>query len=96
MRNHLKINDFTAIQTDFDKFAEEIKQNGDLLFGGDTKSLTANIIRNFAYIENAINDIQPEVKSKMNKNNSQSYTKLKQKFRKYLQTTGPDNNNYEQ
>ena len=37
-----------------------------------------------------------EQKKKFNKTNSVSYNKLKQKMKKYLQTTGPADNNYEQ
>ncbi|MFS8160334.1 MAG: hypothetical protein ACMG6E_09040, partial [Candidatus Roizmanbacteria bacterium] len=53
------------------------------------------IVRTFAHIDKAMNDVTPEQKKKMNSNNGKALTKLKQRFKKYLQATGPDSNNYE-
>jgi hypothetical protein len=95
LKNHLKISDFTQIITDFEALADELKVNGDILFGQANGVLPLLMVRTFAHIDKAMNEVTPEQKKKMNSNNSKALTKLKQKFKKYLQTTGPDSNNYE-
>lgn len=98
IKNHLKINDFGALMTDFERLSEEIERsvNGaggaiDLL-AGDV--LPNNVIRQFAKIEDAILECKDKV-NKMAKQTAMSYNKLKQKLKKYLSSTGPNDNNYE-
>lgn len=96
IKNHLKINDFGAIMEDFDKMTDEIKRSGDMIFeGGNEDILPVWMLRTFAHIENAINNLTAEQKKKLNKTNLQAYNKLKQKFKKYLQGAGRAGNTYE-
>lgn len=96
LKNHLKINDFSSIHTDFEKITEELKASGDILFGpGSNSTLPIIIVRTFAHIDKAINDVTNEQKKKLSKNSSQALTKLKQKFKKYLLTTGPESDNFD-
>lgn len=103
INNHVKINDFSSLMTDFERYCEEIERdiNGvQLLFNGAKDNvLPVNVVRIFVKIEDAINDTQEQVKNKkvtLNKTNSVSLNKLKQKMKKYLISTGPADNNYEQ
>lgn len=57
--------------------------------------MPVNVLTLFVLIEDTINEVTPEQKKKMNQNNSKSYNKVKQKFRKYLSGTGDDNMVYE-
>jgi len=95
LKNHLKISDFSSILSDFEKITEEIQNSSQVLFEAGSEELPLFILRNLAHIDNSINNVTSDDKKKMSKNNSQSYNKLKQKFKKYLQTTGPDENVYE-
>ena len=96
LNNHIKINDFGALQTDFDKVTEEITRSSHMIFEGQKDEiLPTYLVRTFAKIEDAINEVTNEQKKKFNKTNSMSYNKLKQKLKKYLQGTGPTGNTYE-
>jgi hypothetical protein len=53
------------------------------------------VIKNFVALENCIVDVTSDDKKKMNKTNAQAYTKLKQKFKKYLTESGDNENFYE-
>ena len=46
-------------------------------------------------LEDTINEVTNAMKKKMGKVTAQSHTKLKQKFKKYLQETNEDDWNYE-
>lgn len=102
LKNHLKINDFGAIMSDFERLSEEVQKSVDgistavELLPGDV--LPNIIIRAFVKIEDAINETAQQTKEKkltLSKQNSVSFNKLKQKLKKYLQSTGPADNNYE-
>ncbi len=53
------------------------------------------MLKLFRDIEDTINEVTPEQKKKMSKLNSVSYNRIKQKFKKYLQTQGEGDYNYE-
>lgn len=102
LKNHLKINDFGQIMTDFERLTTEIQRSldnigGVIVFEAGEK-MPNNVIRAFIKIEDAINESNQAVKDKkltLSKQNSVSLNKLKQKVKKYLSTTGPADNNYE-
>lgn len=102
--NHLKINDFTSLMSDFEKFTEELQRDQDTNQGliypkGADGVLPLAYLRVLVKIEDAINDTTQQVKDKkvtLNKTNSVSLNKLKQKMKKYLQATGPQDNSLEQ
>lgn len=98
IKNHLKINDFGSIMSDFEKLSEEIERSvnnaGGAIDIGTDDILPKNVIRQFAKIEDALTDAKDKV-NKMNKQSSVFYNKLRQKLKKYLSTTGPADNNYE-
>ena len=78
LKNHLKINDFTQIITDFEKICDEIKSSGNILFAQEADGvLPVYLLRVFANIDTAINDVTNEAKKKMNTNNSKALTKIK-------------------
>jgi hypothetical protein len=102
LKNHLKINDFGSILTDFERLSEEVDKalNGAPGFVDLEKGdiLPTPILRAFIKIEDTINEtVQATKDKKMNlsKQNSVSFNKLKQKVKKYLQSTGPTDNNFE-
>ena len=104
INNHLRINDFSQLMTDFDKFCEEIEKDEDQNRGiiytkGNDGVLPLNLLRLLVKIENAITETQQQVKDKklnLNKTNSVQMNKLKQKMKKYLSTKGPAGNTLEQ
>lgn len=53
------------------------------------------MLKVFRDIEDTINEVTAEQKKKMSKVNSVSYNRIKQKFKKYLQTQGEGDYNYE-
>ncbi len=61
LKNHLNINDFSQIIEDFEKYAEEIKNSSHLLFAGAVDGvLPLYIIRTFAHIDKALNEVTSE------------------------------------
>jgi len=102
--NHLKINDFTSLMGDFERFTEELQKDHDSGQGliypkGAEGVLPLAYLRVLVKIEDAINETSQQVKDKkvtLNKTNSVSLNKLKQKIKKYLQATGPTANTLEQ
>ena len=91
LKNHLKINDFGMIMSDFERLSEEIQRSVDGITNtveieaGD--KLPNYVIRAFIKIEDAINESNHAVKDKkltLSKQNSMSLNKLKQKLKKYL------------
>jgi hypothetical protein len=102
LKNHLKINDFGSIMTDFEKLTDEIEKSSSGVGGavefeaGD--KLPNSVIRAFVKIEDCIIETAEATKSKkstLSKQSSVSFNKLKQKIKKYLSSTGPADNNYE-
>lgn len=101
LKNHLKINDFGQILADFEKISEEIDKSVSgmgaiTLEAGDV--LPREVVRALVKIEDSINETVQATKDKkvnLSKQNSVSFNKLKQKFKKYIQSTGPGENNYE-
>jgi hypothetical protein len=102
LKNHLKINDFGSLLTDFEKLSEEVDKSlaGNVaLIDIEKGDILPNVvIRAFVKIEDAINETQQATKDKkmtLSKQSSMSLTKLKQKLKKYLSSTGPADNNFE-
>jgi len=85
LKNHIKNQDFGEILSDFDKFVEEINKQGSNVATPSGEFLPF-VVRALVQIEDCLNDLTAEGKKKLNKNNSQNYNKLKQKFKKYLTT----------
>jgi len=88
--------------TDFERLADEIEKSSQGVSGavefeaGDI--LPIIVIRALVKIEDCINDTNEAVKAKkstLSKISSVAFNKLKQKVKKYLQSTGPADNNYE-
>lgn len=60
-KNHVKINDFSSLQTDFDKLTEEIVRSAHLVFEeGKDGILPTYIVRTLVHIEDAINNVTSE------------------------------------
>lgn len=57
--------------------------------------MPVSLLKVFNMLDSTIGGVTNEQKKKMNKVNSVSYNKLKQKFKKYLQTTGEGDDLYE-
>ena len=97
LTNHVKINDFSSLQTDFDKFSSEIEKSSNMLYeeSGKDGLLPNYILRTFLKLDDAINEVTNEQKKKFSKTNSMAYNKLKQKLKKYFPTAGPSDNNFE-
>lgn len=103
VNNHIKINDFSSLVTDFERFCEEIERDqatgqGIIYELGKDGILPIQYLRVLVKIEDAINDTQTAAKDKkvsLNKTNSVSLNKLKQKMKKYLSTEGPKDNTLE-
>jgi len=53
------------------------------------------VLKNLIVLEDAVLEVTNEQKKKMNKQNSQAFTKTKQKLKKYLTETGDDENKFE-
>lgn len=79
IKNHLKNNDYSSLMDDFDKFIEEIVKLERVVGEKDAEPI---VMRNLARFEESITSITPEMKKKLNKNNSQGFNKLKQKVNK--------------
>jgi len=95
-RKHANIADFFQLDTDIAKLEAEIKKAADQdVFEEKGAKLPVNVLQLLVLIEDTINEVTPDQKKKMSKNNSQSYNKVKQKFRKFLSSTGDDNMVYE-
>lgn len=103
INNHLKINDFSALMHDFEKFCEELEKDqeqnrGNIYKAGSDGVLPIQYLRILVKIEDAINETSNLVKEKklnLNKTNSVQLNKLKQKMKKYVQVAGPANNTLE-
>lgn len=95
-RKHVNIADFNAMDGDLNKLELEIKKaaDGDL-FEEKGAKLSLKVLKLFLMIEDTINEVTTEQKKKMSKINSVSYNRIKQRFRKYLQTTGELDMTYE-
>jgi len=95
-KKHANISDFNALDGDLNKVEQEIKKaaSGDM-FEEKGAKLPIKILKLFKMIEDSINEITTDQKKKMSKNNSVSHNRVKQRFRKYLQTTGEDDMTYE-
>jgi len=102
LKNHLKINDFGSLLSDFERLSEEVDKslNGNAaLIDLEKGDILPNVVaRAFVKIEDAINESTQATKEKkvtLSKQNSMSLNKLKQKLKKYLSSTGPAENNFE-
>lgn len=61
LKNHLKINDFSSLLTDFDNLTEEIVRSSNMIFEDKKDDILPHyILKNFMEIEDAINEITPE------------------------------------
>ena len=101
-KNHLKINDFGSLLTDFERLSEEVDKslagNAALIDLEQGDILPNVVVRAFVKIEDAINESTQATKEKkltLSKQNSMSLNKLKQKLKKYLSSSGPADNNFE-
>jgi len=65
------------------------------LFPNKDETIPVILLKVFALLDNTINGVTNEQKKKMNKVNSVSFNKLKQKFKKYLQSEGEGDELYE-
>lgn len=98
VNNHLKINDFSSLMTDFEKFCEELEkdqagaQHFIFLENGE---LPLQYLRILVKIEDAITEAKDQ-KVALNKTNSVALNKLKQKMKKYLGANGTKSTTYEQ
>lgn len=102
IKNHIKINDFGSLLTDFERLSEEVDKSvqgaGGVVEIEAGEVLPLSVIRAFVKIEDCINEAvqtSKDKKSSLSKQSSVSLNKLKQKLKKYLQATGPADNNYE-
>ena len=101
-KNHLKINDFGSLLTDFERLSEEVDKslagNAALIDLEQGDILPNVVVRAFVKIEDAINESTQATKEKkltLSKQNSMSLNKLQQKLKKYLSSSGPADNNFE-
>jgi hypothetical protein len=87
--------DFEILTNEIDKSAQNVGGSVDF----EPNDVLPNpIIRAFIKIEDSINDANEAIKAKkltLSKASSVALNKLKQKIKKYLQSTGPSDNNYE-
>jgi translation initiation factor 3 subunit C len=104
INNHIKINDFSSLMTDFERYTEELQKdfdnNAGIIYNKNDKEgvLPIQYLRILVKIEDAMNDVTQATKDKkvtLNKTNSVSLNKLKQKMKKYLPITGPTDNHLE-
>ena len=96
MKNHIRIMDFTALQSDFDDIQTELGKCVGYSFATDKlQTLPAWVIKNLVALEDCVLEVSADEKKKMNKNNAQAYTKLKQKLKKYFSETGDHENLYQ-
>lgn len=58
------------------------------------QTLPSWVCKGIAALEDAVLEVTPEQKKKMNKLNAQAFNKVKQKLKKYLVETGDDENRY--
>lgn len=83
------IADFNAMDDDFGKLEEEIRRASESeLFDEKGAKLPIKVLKTLMLVEDTLLGVTNEQKKKMSKVNSQSYNKMKQKFRKYIQNTG--------
>jgi hypothetical protein len=95
MKNHIKINDFTKLQADFEEIAVEMSKCVGFCFAEDKlQTLPDWVLKNFIALEDCVLDVTNEEKKKMNKPNAQAFTKVKQKLNKYFVETGDHENFY--
>lgn len=96
MKNHIKINDFTSLTTDFDDLISELNKSVGVTIATDKlQTLPTFILKNLAALEDCINEVSADEKKKMNKTNSQAYNKMRQRLKKFLAETGDAENLYE-
>jgi hypothetical protein len=60
LKNHININDFGAVQADFDRITEEITRTGSTILQGKDEILPNFILRAYLSIDDCINDVTPE------------------------------------
>ena len=95
MKNHIKIDDFVSLQTDFEEIVVEMQKCVGSVFATDKfQTLPPWVLKQFVALEDCINEVTPEQKKKMNKLNAQAFTKLRQKLKKYFAETGDNENFY--
>ncbi len=102
IKNHIKINDFGSLLTDFERLSDEIDKSlqgaGGIveIEAGDV--LPVSVVRALVKIEDCINEgvqASKDKKSSLSKLSSVSLNKLKQKLKKYVSSTGPADNLFE-
>lgn len=71
MKNHIKIDDFVSLQTDFESIVSEMEKCVGSVFATDKfQTLPPWVLKQFIALEDCINEVTPEQKKKMNKLNA--------------------------
>ena len=90
-----KVQDFNKMDDNLPKLTAEIAKASMTLFKDKGDTLPNRVLKVLMLFEDTINEVTNAMKKKMGKVTAVSHTKLKQKFKKYLQETGDDEALYE-
>jgi hypothetical protein len=91
--NHIKISDFVQLENDFTDIVSNLEICIGQVFAKDKlQTLPPWVLKNLMDLEDCVLEVTNEQKKKMNKLNSQSFNKLKQKLKKYLAEGGDHEN----
>ena len=87
--------DFNMMDTNFAKLELEIKKSRDQLFKEGGEKIPSAVLKILELLDDTISEVTASVKKKMSKANATSHNKLKQRFKKYLQSEGEGDMLYE-
>jgi len=87
-KKHANISDFNAMDSDMPRLAAEIEKNAATLFKEKGDALPNRVLKIILLFEDTINDVTNAMKKKMTKANASAHNKIKQKLKKWLQSTG--------
>ena len=89
------VKDFSKMDDNMPKLTAEIEKNSSALFAEQGDKLPNRVLKVLLLYEDTINELTNAAKKKLGKITAQAHTKLKQKFKKYLQETGEGDMLYE-
>ncbi len=83
------------METDFTNLCAELEKAASTLFAEKGDKLPNRVLKVLMKFEDSIAEVTNAMKKKMNKSNASAHNKIKQKFKKYMQSTGSEEWLYE-
>ena len=92
-KNHIKIEDFSALQSDLDEIIAEMEKCVEKVFATDKiQTLPGWVLSNLVALEDCVLGVAKDQQKKMKKDVQQAFTRVKTKLKRYLTETGDSEN----